>query len=662
MLKNYLKLAFRNFKLHSGYTFINIFGLAVGLGCCLLIYLFVQLEISYDQFHQKSDRIYRVVTDITQSGNTRELAWSSPPLANALVNEYPEVEQAVRIHRPGGTMRYGEESEIVEVSFVDSTFFEVFDFELARGDVKSALSRPGSVVLSREQVDRFFNDEDPLHKTFTFADSLELEVTGILAELPPNSHFQPQYLVNIQTLPESRFQSWQGMNLWTYVVLNQQATGSELESKLPEFVESRLGKAWAHLMTLHLQPLTSIYFESDRLPEIGPTGNRSYVYIFSGIGFFILIIACINFTNLSIAQSFNRAREVGIRKTLGVYRGQLIRQFLGESILLVLISMSLGLTLAQWSLPVVEDLSGYELSGMMLLNYSTIPVFIGIAIIIGTISGFYPAFILSLFKPSAVLSGNVSMGKSNMKIQSSNNLLRRGLVVVQFGISVILLIATGIISTQLDYIQNKNLGFDKEQVVVIRLSDGLRNRYDPLKQNLLRRSDILQVGASSQVPGIAIGPRGYRPEGMTEGNLLTNTLWIDENYLETMKIDLVAGRPLSLERPSELEQGILMNEAAIGHFGWSSVDEALGKKIRAAGQNGLEATVIGIVENFNYESLHNTIKPLVLRYREQQNFLSVRISKDQISDTMDNIEEQWAATVPDEPLVSWFMDEQLQNG
>lgn len=661
MFKNYIKIAFRNFKRHSGYTLINVFGLAVGLGCCLLIYLFVQLEISYDQFHEKSDRIYRVVTDITQSGNTRELAWSSPPLANALVNEFPEVEKAVRIHRPSGTMRRGTESEVVEVNFVDSTFFKVFDFTLTRGDIETALEHPGSVVLTYEQANRFFKDEDPLFKTLTFADSLELEVTGILADLPPNSHFQPQFLANIQTLPRSRFQSWQGMNLWTYIVVNPQTSGEDLESKLPDFIESRLGKAWAQLMTLHLQPLNSIYFESDRLPEIGPTGDSGYVFIFSGIGLFILVIACINFMNLATAQSVNRAKEVGIRKTLGVHRSQLIRQFLGESILLVLISMVLGLVLAQSALPAFEELSGYELSGVILLDPWAISILIGIAIIVGILSGFYPAFILSLFKPSAVLSGNVSFGKSNMKIHSSNNLLRRGLVVVQFGISVILLIATGIISTQLDYIQNKNLGFEKEQVVVIRLSDELRNSYDPLKQNLLRRSNILKVAASSQVPGVPIGPRGYTPEGMTDGNLLTNTLWVDEEYLSTMEIDLLAGRSYTRERPSELQQGLLLNEAAISHFGWSSAEEAMGKTIRTAGQNGIEGMVIGIVKDFNYESLHNTIKPLVVRYREQQNFLSVRIAGDQITNTMEDIETEWAAVAGDEPLVSWFMDDQLQD-
>lgn len=662
MLGNYIRIALRNFKRSFGYTVINIFGLAIGLACCVLIYFFIQLEVSYDTFHKKSGRIYRVATNITQSGQTRELAWSSPPLAEALVNSFPEVEQAVRIHRPAGTMRLGEESEVVEVSFVDSTFFDVFDFELYRGDRNSALRRPGSVVLSKDQAESFFKDENPLGKTLTFADTLELEVTGIFADIPPNSHYQPGYVANIHTLPEARFQSWQSINLWTYLVLDKQASAKAFESKLPEFIKGRLGEGWAQIMTLHLQPLTSIYYESDRLPEIGPTGDPSYAYIFSGIGMFILIIGCINFMNLSTAQSFHRAREVGIRKTLGVHKSQLIRQFLGESVLLVLISLVLGLVLAQLAMPAFQQLSGYELSGTMLLDFRMLAGLIVVAIVLGILSGFYPAFVLSVFKPSAVLSGAVSVGHSNMKVKSSNSLLRRGLIVVQFVISIVLIICMGIISSQLNYIQNQNLGFDKEQLVVIRLNDRLRNSYHPLRQNLMQQSNIRQVGASSSVPGVAIGPRGYTPEGMTDGELLTNTLWVDERYLNVMDIGLAAGRGFSLDRPSELQQGFLINEAAVGHFGWSDAEQALNKSLRALGQNSnVEGKVIGVIKDFNYESLHNTIKPLVVRYRDAQQFLSIRVKGDQIMETMDTIEEEWKAVAPGEPFVSWFLDDQLQN-
>jgi len=661
LLPNYIKIALRNFRRHPVYSSINVFGLAVGLACCLLIFLFVQLEISYDRFHAKSDRIYRVVTDITQGGQTRELAWSSPPLAQALVADLPEVEQAVRIHRPAGTVQRGEESEVVEVSFVDNSFFSVFDFKLSNGDRETALSRPGSVIITPEQADRFFKGEDPMQKTITFADTLDLEVTGILAEIPPNSHFQPQFIAAIETLPDTRFSNWGGMNLWTYIVVNPQAGADRVEEKLPGLIESRLGKAWKELMTLRLQPLTSIYFESDRLPEIGPTGDRSYVYIFTGIGIFVLIIACINFMNLATAQSFQRAKEVGIRKVLGVYRGQLIRQFLGESVLLTFVAVLLAIVMAQMALPVFEDLSGYELPVQVLLDPVMMGGLIGIAILVGIASGSYPAFVLSLFKPSAVLSGNLSLKDANVKIQSSNNLLRRALVTFQFVITIFLLIGTGIIINQLDFIRDKKLGFDKEQVVVVRLSDGLRGNYDPLKQGLLQHSNILQAGASSQVPGVPVGPRGYRPEGMDEGELLTNTLWVDAHYLDMMNIELEAGRGLSPERPSDLNNGIILNEAAVGHFGWPNANEALGKSMTIVGQNPVEGRVIGIVKNFNYESLHNEVAPLVIRFREQQQFLSLRISGDRITDTMDFIEEQWASVVPDEPLVSWFLDDQLQN-
>lgn len=661
LLPNYLKVALRTFKRHPGYTSINIFGLAVGLAACLLIFLFVQLGISYDRFHSKNDRIYRVATDVTQGGHTRELAWSSPPLAQALKEQFPEVEQAVRIHRPGGTMRRNGESEVVEVSFVDSTFFDVFDFKLSRGDAETALSRPGNIVLSQEQVSRFFDNEDPMHKTLTFADTLHLEVTGILAEIPENSHFQPQFLANFQTLPQQRFRQWQGMNLWTYIVLNENTNGAELESKLPGFIESTLGEVWAQIMTLHLQPLTSIYFESDRLPEIGPTGDSSYTYIFSGIGLFLLLIASINFMNLATAQSLRRAKEVGVRKVLGVTRWPLVRQFLGESILLTFLAMVVGLFLAQLALPLFSEVSGYDLSGIMLFEPKLLAVLTGATTLLGVLSGSYPAFVLTLFKPSAVLSGNVSVGNSNLKLHSSNNWFRRGLVTLQFVITVVLLIGTGVISSQLTFIQNKNLGFNDEQVVVVRLSDELRDSYDPFKQNLLRHSNILNVGASSQVPGIPVAPRGYRPEGMTEGELLTNTIFVDEDYLETMQINLAAGRDFSPERPTDLSRGFILNKAAVRHFGWSTAEEALGKTVQTLGENGIEGRVTGITENFNYESLHNEVNPLVIRYREPQYLLSIRIAGNGIADTMDDIEEEWNSAAANEPFVSWFLDERLQD-
>lgn len=661
LLPNYLKVAMRTFKRHPGYTSINIFGLAVGLASCLLIFLFVQLEISYDEFHSKSERIYRVATDVTQGGHTRELAWSSPPLAEALVEQFPEVEKAVRIYQPGGTIRKDSESEVVEVSFVDSTFFGVFDFKLSQGDLETALARPGNIVLSQEQVRRFFKDEDPMNQTLVFADTLHMEVTGVLADIPENSHFQPEFLANFQTLSQQRFQQWQAMNLWTYIVLNENTNGAALESKLPDFIQSTLGEAWGQILTIHLQPLTSIYYESDRLPEIGPTGDASYAYIFSGIGLFILLIASFNFMNLATAQSLQRAKEVGVRKALGVTRWQLVRQFLGESVLLTFIAMVAGLFLAQLALPLFSEVSGYELSAKLLFEPKLLASLTGATLLLGVLSGSYPAFVLTLFKPSSVLSGNVSMGNKNVKIHASNNWFRQGLVTVQFVITIVLLIGTVVISSQLSFIQNKNLGFNEAQVVVLRLSDGMRDSYGPFKQKLLRHSNILNVGASSQVPGNSLAPRGYRPEGMTEGELLTNTIFVDEDYLETMQINIMIGRGYSRERSSDLNRGFILNEAAVRHFEWSTPQEALGKTVRTIGQNGIEGRVIGIVEDFNYESLHNEVNPLVIRYREPQYLLSIRIAGNGITNTMKDIEKEWSSVTANEPFVSWFLDEQLQD-
>ncbi|MDX1637317.1 MAG: ABC transporter permease, partial [Balneolaceae bacterium] len=450
MLKNYVTVALRTLKRNAGYSSINIIGLAAGLACCILIYLFVNLELSYDHFHSKHDRIYRVAIDITQSGQTRALAWSSPPLAEALVTDFPSVEQAVRIHQQSGTVRQGDRQFVENIYFADSTFFRVFDFALQRGDPQTALLGPGRVVMTKEQANRFFGSEDPLHKTITTADGTVLEVTGILSEIPVNSHFHPEIVASFSTLPGERFQQWGGMNLWTYIVLDKQADAEAVEARFPDFIKNELGETWAGLMTLHLQPLTSIYFESDRLPEIGPTGNRNTVYIFSAIGLIVLLIACINFVNLATAQSIRRSREVGIRKVLGVHRGQLIRQFLGESVLLTLLAMVMALAVAQLLLPAFGNITGYELSNDELFRVDLLFSLLGAAIFAGVVSGSYPAFVLSHFNPSEVLSGKLNWRRTGQNRKPSKSLFRRGLVFVQFVITTVLLIGTAVVGEQLD--------------------------------------------------------------------------------------------------------------------------------------------------------------------------------------------------------------------
>jgi len=652
MLKSYLKTIWRNLLKHRRYTLINVLGLSVGLACCILILLFVRLEFSFDRFHEKSDRIYRLATEVhLRSGQVSNLAFSAAPAARALCDDYPEVETATRILNRGGILRYNEEQHHELFFFVDTTFFDVFSFPLLRGDPETALDAPGSLLLTREMADRYFGDEDPLDQTLTFADSVSLKVTGVLADVPSNSQMQFDFLATMGNEPLSQSTEWGRLGLWTYLVLSEGASAAGLEDKLPNMVERHAGEWARELFHLHLQPLRTIYFDSNLLGEIGPTGDRMYVYIFGAIGIFVLVIACINFMNLATARSFHRAREIGMRKVLGAGRGRIVRQFMGEALVLAFIALLFALVFIELLLPFFSDLvqRRLEVDYMRHLGYLLV-----VALVVGIISGSYPALFLSAFDPVRALKGN-------FQSRQSGKWVRKGLVVKQFGISIVLLIGTGIVYQQLRFIQNKRLGFNKDQVVIIRLDQELQSQHEVFKTTLKQNADIDQATSISATPGMTVAPRHYFPAEAEEEGKLTNTFWVDTDLLETFQMELAAGRYFSKGYTTDTDEAWVINEAAVGHFGWDSAEDAIGRQLLTRGDYAREGSIVGVVKNFHYASLREEIQPLVMRLGENYRHIAVRIQSGRIVDTMAEIERTWTTIAADYPFISTFLDDQMQE-
>lgn len=659
MFKSYAKTVLRNLRKHAGYTLINVAGLAVGLACCILIVLFIRQQVTYDRFHNKADQIYRLATDVNgQNGQVTEMAFSSAPMAAALQADFPEIEQTVRLFGQYGVMRNDQQGEamaqqVQSVTFVDSTFFEVFDFSLIQGNPGTVLDAPNTIVLSEAMVERYFGDADPIGRTLVFADTLNLRVTGVMRNMPSNSHLQMGTLASLHTLPVSEATNFGRLGLWTYLVLAENASAEALVAKLPDFAEQRIG-AWARTtLGFHLQPLASIYFDSDRLAEIGPTGDRTYLYIFSAIGLFVLVVACINFMNLATARSFRRAREVGVRKVLGAHRGQLVRQFLGESLVLVFVGFGLAIGLVEVFLPTFSELANQDIA----VDYrETAGYLLGITLLVGLVAGSYPAFFLSAFEPVTVLKGKV-------QARTSGRWVRKGLVVVQFSITTILLIGTAVVYSQLDFVQNKRLGFNQEQVLVVELQNEQRAQHEALKRTLLTESRVVSVAAASAVPGVPVAPNAYAPEGSDpqDGPLMTNTIPVGYEYLEALEVPMVAGRSFSADFPTDLAEGFVINESAVRHFGWAAPEEAIGKELTRLVTVNQPGRVIGVVEDYHYASLHSEIQPLVLRMDTQFRFLAIRVQSDNLIQTRDAIEALWHTFAPAQPFQARFLDTGLEE-
>lgn len=665
MLKNYVKIALRNLFKHSGYSLINIFGLAVGLISCILIILFVQDELSFDRFHEKADRLYRLNKVVTpQTGSTELHAISSGQMGPAMVQDYPEVEECVRLLPWFSDVLMTKDETTLKVSDVviaDSTFFSVFDFKLLHGDARTALTRPLSIILSEQTARQFFGDRIPLGETMLgFRDEL-YTVTGIVADVPANSHLRYNALISwsstiegVGPLQMPWLNNWLTQVAYTYLLLKPDSDAKALQKKFPDFMQRHFAEK-ADQYKLYLQPFTDIYLKSGEIQFSRNLrmGSATYTYAFSAIAVLVLLVACINFMNLATARAARRAKEVGVRKVLGADRKQLARQFLGESSLFSLLAMIIAIASVEVILPWFNEFSGKNLRFDPGNNTALLWGLPLLTLLVGFVSGTYPAFLLSSFKTLRVLKG-VWTGAPRAVLP------RKVLVTVQFVIAISLIAGTSIIYQQVAFTQKKNLGFQKEQIVVLPIgATGIAGQFEAFKNTLLQYPNILAASGSNSVPGEDMMSFGIRPEGKPETEDWTvSTIRIDDfDLLETYRMEMAAGRYFSQEFTTDASHGIVINESLARSLGW---ENPIGRQLDIPGEIE-NARVIGVIKDFHMKSLHFPIEPMVFYFAPRHGNLAVRISAQDIPATIDFLRNTWLEFDSRDPFEYYFLDDKFSQ-
>lgn len=656
MFRNYLITALRTIFRQKGFSLINIMGLALGLACALLILLWIQHELSFDRFHKNTDRLYRVEEDQFYSGEVYHVTVTPWPSGPVWKEEIPEVEDACRVTWSGGMLFRDDEELFYENNVIaaDSTFFNLFSFPLKTGDPARVLSDPWSVIISEEIAEKYFGNENPVGKSLTVNNQYEFTVSGILGEIPNNSILNFEIILPFEFMKETgRYnESWGNNSITTYLMLNEHAFIDSVNAKMTRIVWTRNEGSdtqfiLAPLVDVHLHQ----YFGYGHDP-----GAIVYVYIFSAIALFVLLIACINFMNLSTARSANRAREIGLRKTAGASRRAVIVQFFGESVLLALISMVFALLIVISILPVFNNISGKELELNSLFSLKFILSMLLVTVLAGFISGIYPALYLSAFRPIRVLKGDLSTGMRSGR-------LRKVLVVIQFSLSVFLIIGTVVVYRQLNYMKNKDLGYDREHLFYVYMRGDIKEKYYTLKDELLRNPEVVNVTAGGHTPHqIGSNSSGADWEGKDPDlEVLFGYNPVDYDYVETMGIEMVSGRNFSKEYPSDIFHdtigNFVINEEVARIMG---VEDPVGHPFSFWIIHG---RVIGVMKNWHFHSVRTKIEPLVIITApiEWLSHLIVRIAPGDIGRSMKEIEKTWNEVIPDYPFDYRFVDEELDR-
>ena len=618
MLKNYFKIAYRNLLKKKVYSFINIVGLGIGMACCVLIFMFVQDELSYDKYHEKGDRIYRVIHGATQEGVEPDLStfwvWGNAPIGPALQLDFPEIEKVVQFSgRADILFTVNDQTQQEDgVFFMDSTAFDVFSWEMLEGNPKTALVAPYSVVLTESTAKKYFGNEEALGKTMKGSEAAgrsnpgDYTVTGVMKDLPSNSHFKFNTLLSLSTFKQSRpeiFDAWGYVDTYTYFLANERFDKANFEARIPDFIERRNGDN-GYGYTIAVEPLKDVYLRTEAQRQPGDTGSLANIYVFSIIGLFILAIAMINFMNLSTARSMERAKEVGIRKSIGADRQSLIYQFLGESLIIVVLAALVGVILTSIAMPLMNDMTGKVFEIDQIVNWQTVPAFLGIMLVIGLLAGSYPALVLSGFKPVMILKG---INKSDARGVN----LRKGLVVFQFSLSIALIAGTIIVYSQMSHLLDKDMGFDKEHMLVVDYNYDEQVNFvsSSLESELENNPNIESVAFSRSVPGSHF-PNAYTTLETLDGEMVGQAQPIFQvglDFIDHYGLELIAGRSYSRDFPSDSTSSLVINEAAARQYGYSNPADIVGKKFDQWGRAG---EVIGVVKDFNYISLHRTIEPL----------------------------------------------------
>jgi len=656
MFKNYLLITLRNLWKQKLFSFIKISGLAIGLAVTMLILLWVQDEFSYDKFHDNIDRIFTVLMDFNDRNGVKSYSDGTPGLLwSTLKSEYPEIENATKcfpsLHCP---LKYENEIFYATGYVGEPSFFEIFSFPFIKGDPASALTNPNSIVLTEETAQKYFGDKDPVGKNVTldFWREFDLQVTGIINNIPKNSTIRLDFIIPFAVVKQLGFDSdsWGGGNYVTFILLRDKNQSKEVHEKITGILEKHYPESRSESQSkLYLQPFSRRY-----LHNFGGGGSIIYVYIFSTLALFILLIACINFMNLSTAHSASRMKEIGVRKVIGAGRKQLRLQFIGESILFAFISLLIAMVLVYIFLPALNNLSGKQIS-INLTGPMTI-YFVLIALITGFISGVYPAFFLSSFQPVKIFKGRVKPG-------SKSPLLRKGLVVFQFSLSVFLIVCSMLIYSQLDYFKNRELGFSKDCILTFNMSSSLVRNYEAVKSKLLENPDILSMTAShSSFTGRNSGIGDANWEGKeTDEKIQMNIHSVDYDYLETFGLEMVDGRFFSQKFSTDEEEGIILNEKAIEVM---NIQNPIGKQFWFPFMNNTErrGKIIGIIKDYNINSLHSELMPLVLIVAPWwYHNVYIKISPGDIPKTIDFIESSIKTIVPDYIFDYTFLDEEINK-
>lgn len=673
MLYSYFKVALRHFRKSKLTFLINVIGLGIGILACLLTAHYVKQEQSYDDFHKQADRIYRI-TWHNDNPQTR----TPHPMAQAMVREFPEVQQAVSITpiwgsgltrqtfsiaNPETNTRFDEK----EILAVDSTFFQVFDFRLIRGDAEKALREPGGIILTEETAERYFGSQNPIGKRLVFNENTELEVMAVVENVPAAAHFRFNFLVSYLTLkggdPESQFFQWADFGHYNYLLLQEGADASGLEVKIPEWIilnnfvkgtEEEMKAIAAGNDAFRLQPITDIHLHSQLRWELEPNGNISYVYLMSAAALLILVIACVNFINLTTARSVERAKEIGMRKVLGALRKHLSLQFMAESLLVSFVSFMLCILLVQWLLPYFNDVIGASISLDDLLS----PFSLGLAFLgicgVGIISGLYPALYLSSFRPGRILKGRFKTSEQGLW-------LRKSLIVFQFSIAIALILGSMIIFEQLNYISNKPLGFDKEQLMIVPVkSEKIRDQLESLKNELHDIPGLTEVAACSNIPGSAFNNNALWAKEDALLRINASESFVDYDYFSALQIVMKEGRAFSLEYTTDSLQQLIVNQAAVRSL---NLENPIGEVIHWDSEFGeIEGNIIGVTEDFHFQSLHLPIQPMVFQLRPSEfNYLLLRLESGFDADLIAAIERLWVRFDDRFAFEYFFLDDRLQQ-
>lgn len=664
MFKNYFVIALRNMKKNKGFAFINIAGLAIGLTIFALLSLYIQFELSYDRFHKNIDRMYRVEQILDQGTYKEPSAGCPTPLSKVLVADFSEIEEVSRVIQGGSSLFRTDQDKAIRVQnifFVDNSFFKIFTFPLLRGSQNSALKDPHSIVITEKLARSLFGEQNPLGKAIQAGWGSDVMVSGVVADVPANSHIDFDMLVSASTLEalngEATFTRWFDNWVPVYVLLESEKSPQGLDAKLQFMLKKYQGERSKN--ELYLRPVSKIHLYSHVNHEIGVNGSIRNVYVFAAIALFVLIIACINFINLTTARSTDRAREVGLRKVSGAHKTSLMQQFIGESVFIAFIAMVIAIGLMFILLPEFDRIVNRNLRIDFIGNWIFSVGLVAVALLIGVFSGIYPALVLSSFQPARVLKGSVTRG-------ARNTVLRKSLVVLQFFISVALIIGTIVILQQVHYFLNKDLGYSSQQVLAIPIDSATSSKINAFRDEILRNPNVVNAGTSDYMPYSSTNWTRVTWEGATDGDAMkVNVNYVDENLIPTYEMTIIMGREFSRDMRVSEENEVILNESAAKRIGW---EDPIGKRIlynvdyRSRSVGG--ATVVGIVKDYHFLSLHNAITPLMMRLIPRESYgrtLSVKVSAQNIPETLGYIENKFSEVFPDKVFSFRFLDEDFRQ-